>query len=71
MVIPSFDPDPEVSRPYFRGLHELAGRLDLGPEATDLSMGMSDSLEAAVEEGATRVQVDTAIFGERGLLSAL
>jgi hypothetical protein len=66
MVIPPFDPDPEVSRPYFSGLRELAERLDLGPDASELSMGMSDSLVAAVEEGATLVRVGTAIFGDRG-----
>ena len=31
----------------------------------DLSMGMSDDFEVAVEEGATIVRVGRAIFGER------
>ena len=31
----------------------------------ELSMGMSDHLEIAVEEGATMVRVGTAIFGDR------
>ena len=34
----------------------------LGPE---LSMGMSDDFETAVEEGATIVRVGRALFGER------
>jgi hypothetical protein len=31
----------------------------------DLSMGMSNDFEVAIEEGATYVRVGTAIFGER------
>ncbi len=31
----------------------------------DLSMGMSDDFEVAVEEGATLVRVGSAIFGSR------
>ena len=34
-------------------------------EATELSMGMSRSLEAAIAEGATIVRVGTAVFGPR------
>jgi len=58
---------PEDARPTFAGLREFAGRLrarhpNLGP---DLSMGMSDDFEIAVEEGATIVRVGRALFGER------
>jgi uncharacterized pyridoxal phosphate-containing UPF0001 family protein len=38
---------------------------EVGHPATELSMGMSDDYETAVEEGATMVRVGTAIFGER------
>jgi hypothetical protein len=31
----------------------------------ELSMGMSNDFEVAIEEGATMVRVGTAIFGER------
>jgi len=31
----------------------------------ELSMGMSNDYEVAIEEGATYVRVGTAIFGER------
>jgi hypothetical protein len=31
----------------------------------DLSMGMSDDFEVAIEEGATIVRIGRAIFGER------
>ena len=58
---------PEDARPTFVGLAELSGRLRaaderLGPE---LSMGMTDDFEVAVEEGATIVRVGRALFGER------
>ncbi len=35
------------------------------PPCTDLSMGMSDDFELAVEEGATHVRIGRALFGER------
>ena len=58
---------PEEARSTFRRLGELATRLragapGLGPE---LSMGMSDDFEVAIEEGATIVRVGRALFGER------
>jgi pyridoxal phosphate enzyme (YggS family) len=52
---------PEETRPYFRGLRKL--RDDLG--LPELSMGMSEDYEVAIEEGATIVRVGRAIFGER------
>jgi pyridoxal phosphate enzyme (YggS family) len=61
MTIPPFDPDPERSRPYFRGLRTLAEARGID----GLSMGMSADLEVAIEEGATLVRVGTAIFGAR------
>ena len=59
--------DPAAARTTFVGLRALSERLRaswqrLGP---DLSMGMSDDFEVAVEEGATIVRVGRAIFGER------
>jgi pyridoxal phosphate enzyme (YggS family) len=53
--------DPEAVRPVFRELRELRDRLAL----RELSMGMTDDFEVAVEEGATMVRVGRAIFGER------
>ena len=52
--------DPERARPVFRRLRELAEQLRL-PE---LSMGMTDDFEVAVEEGATMVRIGRAIFAE-------
>jgi len=53
--------DPEAVRPVFRRLAELARELGL-PE---LSMGMTEDFEVAIEEGATIVRIGRAIFGER------
>jgi PLP dependent protein len=67
MAIPPPGPDAESSRPYFarlRGLRDrLAGRA--GVALSELSMGMSDDFEIAIEEGATIVRIGRAIFGER------
>ncbi|MCU0727419.1 MAG: YggS family pyridoxal phosphate-dependent enzyme [Planctomycetes bacterium] len=58
--------DPEACRPLFAGLRDLLGRaVDEGwypSPMPDLSMGMSNDFEVAVEEGATLVRVGTAIF---------
>jgi pyridoxal phosphate enzyme (YggS family) len=69
MAIPPWTEDPEESRPYFKRLRELfeecALRGGAGPGWTELSMGMSNDFEAAIEEGATMIRVGTAIFGSR------
>jgi hypothetical protein len=61
MTVPPWSEDPEASRPYFTRLRELGGQYAV-PE---LSMGMSNDLEVAIEEGATWVRVGTALFGRR------
>ncbi len=60
MTIPPAD-DPERAAHAYRTLRELARAYGL----RELSMGMSDDLELAIREGATRVRVGTAIFGPR------
>jgi len=69
MAIPPWTEDPEESRPYFIRLRKLlaecVSRGGAGPPMTELSMGMSNDFEAAIEEGATMVRVGTAIFGSR------
>jgi PLP dependent protein len=52
---------PEAARPGFRLLNRLADDLEL----VERSMGMSDDLEVAVEEGSTMVRIGRALFGER------
>ncbi len=61
MTMPPPVAQPEDNRPHFRALAALARRLGLA----QLSMGMSDDFEVAVEEGATLVRVGTAVFGAR------
>ena len=58
---------PEDARPTFVALRELSERLrDAdGRLGTELSMGMTDDFEVAIEEGATIVRVGRALFGER------
>ena len=63
MTIAPIAADPEEVRPLFRALRLLAERFAL----PDLSMGMTDDFEVAIEEGATLVRVGRAIFGERTL----
>jgi len=66
MTMPPYFESPEMSRPYYvqlRGLKEKMGREDI--LLKELSMGMSNDFEVAIEEGATYVRVGTAIFGER------
>ena len=56
---------PEAARPSFRRLRELRDRLEEAfPEAGvyELSMGMTDDFEVAIEEGATIVRVGRALF---------
>jgi len=66
MTMPPYSEDPENSRPFFRRLRELRDRLsEEGIILPELSMGMSNDYEVAVEEGATMVRIGTAIFGPR------
>lgn len=69
MTIPPPTATPELARPYFAQLREMRDRLamETGITLSELSMGMSDDFEIAIEEGATIVRVGRAVFGERGL----
>lgn len=66
MTIPPFFDDPGMSRPYFRKLREIRDEAEEeGFTLKELSMGMTNDFEVAIEEGATIVRIGTAIFGER------
>lgn len=69
MSVPPYNDDPELARFYFRQMRELSDEIrsrNLAAVKMDvLSMGMSHDFEIAIQEGATRVRVGTAIFGER------
>ncbi|MFB5677491.1 YggS family pyridoxal phosphate-dependent enzyme [Paenibacillus terreus] len=60
--------DPELTRPVFRGLRELRDALNgqaLTPEPLmELSMGMSNDFEVAVEEGATWLRLGSILVGK-------
>lgn len=70
MCIPAPVDDPEDSRASFRLLRALRDAIRasdaVDADAFDqLSMGMSDDFEVAIEEGATMVRVGSALFGAR------
>ncbi len=68
MLIPPVG-TPAQTRACFAGLRALRDRhaaiARTGVELGELSMGMSDDFELAIEEGATLVRVGTALFGPR------
>lgn len=66
MTMPPYFDSPEMSRPYYIELRKLKERMAReGILMKELSMGMSNDFEIAIEEGATYVRVGTAIFGSR------
>ncbi|MDP3296273.1 MAG: YggS family pyridoxal phosphate-dependent enzyme [Thermodesulfovibrionia bacterium] len=69
MTMPPFFESPEKTIPYFKRLREIKDNINklrvTSYELRDLSMGMSNDFEVAIEEGATMVRIGTAIFGER------
>ena len=68
MTMPAPAADPEAARPAFARLRQLAAALRAQPggeQLAELSMGMSDDFEVAVEEGATWIRIGTALFGVR------
>ncbi len=68
MTVAPYHPDPEFARPYYRRLRALRDFLaEQYPAASwdELSIGMSNDFEVAIEEGATFVRVGEAILGPR------
>jgi pyridoxal phosphate enzyme (YggS family) len=67
MTIPPVVSDSEQARFYFRNMRELRDKLrkETGYELPELSMGMSNDFEVAIEEGSTIVRIGTMLFGER------
>ena len=70
MTMGPFTGDPEEARPYFRKTKILFDELIVlnlaKVDMSLLSMGMSNSYEVAIEEGANLVRIGTKLFGERG-----
>ncbi len=66
MTMAAFEENPENCRPTFREtrqvLEELAVRVGSAHPLNQLSMGMSNDFEIAVEEGATLVRLGSVLF---------
>jgi PLP dependent protein len=58
MTMPPFTEDPEVNRPHFAALRELAHAHGL----SELSMGTSQDYAVAASEGATIVRIGTILY---------
>jgi len=66
MTMAPLDADERVLRTVFSGARDAREVLRAaGHDATELSMGMSNDYEVAVEEGATFVRLGTILFGAR------
>jgi uncharacterized pyridoxal phosphate-containing UPF0001 family protein len=66
MTMAPLDADERTLRATFSGARQVRERLvALGLPASELSMGMSNDYEIAVEEGATMVRLGTVLFGAR------
>ena len=69
MTIPPLNSNPENSRSYYVRLRELrdtCSNLNIPRiSLNELSMGMSNDYEVAIEEGATMVRVGKGLFGPR------
>ena len=69
MTVAPFDADENELRDVFKGLRKLADTVRecniKNVSMDELSMGMTNDFELAIEEGATMVRVGTGIFGER------
>ncbi|HKJ69316.1 MAG TPA: YggS family pyridoxal phosphate-dependent enzyme [bacterium] len=69
MTIAPYVDDEAILRKTFRGLRELRETTEVceyhNVELRDLSMGMTNDYEIAIEEGATHLRIGRAIFGKR------
>ncbi len=66
MTIAPYVEDSEEVRPYFKQLADLRKNINQeGFQLSELSMGMTNDFEVAIEEGATIVRIGTGLFGER------
>lgn len=67
MTMAPLDADERTTRHVFQGARAVRDLLvSAGHPAFELSMGMSNDFELAVEEGATMIRLGTVLFGERG-----
>lgn len=66
MAMAPYVAEAELTRPYFKALHDLFTDIKLkqhfGSNWHTLSMGMTNDFEIAIEEGATLVRIGTGLF---------
>ena len=69
MTMPPYFDNPEDARKFFISLRELRDEIATqninNVFIDELSMGMSDDFEVAIEEGATIIRIGRGIFGDR------
>ena len=69
MCLPPPSDDAQAARPYFQQLRQLRERLQSSTRTaslgSELSMGMTNDFEVAIEEGATLIRIGTGLFGQR------
>lgn len=70
MTMAPYEAEAEQTRPVFRALRELRDKMNravvLNAPLTELSMGMSNDFEVAIEEGATWIRLGTILVGKEG-----
>jgi len=72
MGMATFTDDKDLVRNEFRSLREIFNSLKTAffqeqPAFREISMGMSDDYQVAVEEGSTMVRIGSTIFGARNI----
>jgi pyridoxal phosphate enzyme (YggS family) len=68
MTVPAHQDSLTAQREPFHALHKLLEKVQVAvssSEVDQLSMGMTQDMEAAIAEGSTMVRIGTAIFGAR------
>lgn len=66
MTMAPYTDDKKIIRDCFVQLREWKKELNrIGHNLTELSMGMTNDFDIAIEEGSTIIRIGTAIFGER------
>lgn len=66
MTMAPYTDDKKIIRDCFKQLREWKDKLnEMGFSLTELSMGMTNDFDIAIEEGSTMIRIGTAIFGER------
>jgi len=70
MTMAPYETEAQATRPIFRALRQLRDELneqvELEQPLTELSMGMSNDFEVAIEEGATWIRLGTILVGKEG-----